>query len=123
MTVKGSLIVKDVVTIFFLKASKESTVGSDGVEFMYSVSGVAVWESSAKTLSPLILKIKVKETTAEIKKTRFLPEKPRPFLKFTLIFSASFSDTVGLGSCTGIPSFFIIEMISTDEIPSSSASL
>ena len=54
------------------------------VEFEDVIAGGGV--SSAKTLSLLILRSNVIETTAVIKKDPFLNKKPEPFLKLALIF-------------------------------------
>jgi hypothetical protein len=79
--------------------------------------------SSAKTLSLLMLRSNVTETTAVIKKDPLLNKNPGPFLKVALIFWASSIDIEGFGSWTGISNFFIASIISIDETSSSYASL
>ena len=78
---KESLIASDATTTCSLRDSKEDTVGS---EIEAIGAGGAI--SFANTLSLLILKTNVKETTAEKKSEVFLNENPEPFLKIDLIF-------------------------------------
>ena len=78
---KESLIASDATTTCSLRDSKADTVGSEAVAI-----GVGGAVSSANTLSLLILKTNVKETTAEIKNEMLLIENPEPVLKLDLIF-------------------------------------